>query len=259
MFIDSHAHLDGGEFDPDRDGVLARAREAGLGHIICIGASDGFESNRRTLDFVSGREGFSATVGIHPHDARILTEQMYVELETMADHPQVVAIGETGLDYHYDQSPREAQQDGFRRFLAMGRALQKPVVVHTRDAEDDTIAIMDELDASAIGGVLHCFTGTQALADAAIERGWYISFSGILTFKNADSLRLVAQSLPRDRVLIETDCPYLAPVPKRGMRNEPAFVTYTASKLAELWKAPLEEVARQTTENARQLFRLPEG
>ena len=258
-FIDSHAHLDGPDFAEDRDQVLERAQNAGLTHIVCIGASDGFDSNQRTLDFVEGRAGFYATVGIHPHDAKIMDDAMLDTLTHMSRHPQVVAIGETGLDYYYDQSPREAQQEAFQKFLELARQEDKPVIVHTRDAEDDTIKILRDHKADSIGGVLHCFTGTQMLADAAIDLGFYISFSGIITFKSAGSLREIARTLPRDRVLIETDCPYLAPVPKRGKRNEPSFVVHTAEKLAELWEVPVEEVKNQTGENALRFFGLSEA
>lgn len=253
-FIDSHAHLDGPDFDADRDDVLARAKEAGLTHIVCIGASHGFESNTRTLDFVRGRSGFYASVGIHPHDADIVTEAMMGDLSTMADEAQVVAIGETGLDYFYDQSPRDKQQACFRDFIAMGREKKKPVIIHTRDADDDTIAILREEHAEDVGGVIHCFTGTQRLADAALELGFYISFSGILTFKSAEAIREVARTVPKDRVLVETDCPYLAPVPKRGKRNEPSYVVHTAACLAELWGGDVEEVKEVTGANALRFF-----
>lgn len=256
-FIDSHAHLDGPAYADDRNEVLARARDAGLTHIVCIGASDGFESNQRTLDFVDGRDGFFASVGIHPHDARILNEEMYDDLRSMASHPQVVAIGETGLDYYYDQSPRREQQDAFRRFVEMGRETKKPIIVHTRDAEEDTVRILQETSASEVGGVIHCFTGTQALADAAVDLGFYVSFSGILTFKSAATIREVARGMPRDKVLIETDCPYLAPVPKRGKRNEPSYVVHTVKCLAELWATSEEEVKKVTGDNAIRFFGLP--
>lgn len=258
-FIDSHAHLDGPDFDADREEVVERARAAGLTHVVCIGASDGFESNQRTLDFVDGREGYFASVGVHPHDARILTAEMLEALERMAGHPQVVAIGESGLDYYYDQSPRQAQRDAFRRFLDLAHRTEKPLIVHTRDAEEDTVDILRDGRIEEIGGVLHCFTGTQALADAAVELGMYVSFSGILTFKSAGALRDVARSLPRDRVLIETDCPYLAPVPKRGKRNEPSYVVHTAQQLAELWDTDVEDVKRTTGTNALRFFGLSEN
>ena len=253
-FVDSHAHLDGPEFDRDREAVLARATAAGVTHVVCIGASDGFLSNQRTLDFVEGRAGLYATVGIHPHDARILDDAMFQALEAMAAHKQVVAIGETGLDYYYDQSPRAAQLEAFRRFVGLAQATQKPLIVHTRDAEDDTLEVLRTTSAETIGGVLHCFTGSQRLADEALALGFYISFSGVLTFKNAGALREVARSLPRDRVLVETDCPYLAPVPHRGKRNEPSFVLHTCERLAELWDMPPQDVRNLTGANALRLF-----
>lgn len=253
-FFDTHAHIDGPEFDADRDAVIARAREAGLTHMVLIGASDGFESNPRAVALAEQHDDMFATVGLHPHDAKLVDEDTLERIRALAAHPKVVAIGETGLDYYYDQSPRETQRDAFRAFVRMSHALGKPCVVHTRDAEDDTIAILREEDAAGCGGVIHCFTGTQALADAAIDLGWSISFSGVLTFRNADPLRAIAKDLPRDRVLVETDCPYLTPVPHRGKRNEPAFVVHTAEVLAKLWEVPVEEVRRVTGENALRFF-----
>ncbi len=256
VFIDSHAHLDGPDFDTDREQVIERARTAGLTHLICIGASDGFESNERTLALVDGQNGFYATVGIHPHDAQIVDEPMLNTLETMARHPQVVAIGETGLDYYYDQSPREAQRKAFASFMTLAQKVGKPIIVHTRDAEEDTIQLLKDSQADQTGGVLHCFTGTQALADAAIALGFYISFSGIVTFKSAEALREVARNLPRERVLVETDCPYLAPVPKRGKRNEPSFIVHTVNQLANLWQLDPSEVRAITGNNAMRFFHI---
>lgn len=253
-FVDSHAHLDAEAFDADRDEVLARARDAGVTDIICIGASEGFESNPRTLDFVRGRDRFYATVGIHPHDARVVTDEVLQRVEALARDPKVVGIGETGLDYYYDQSPRAQQREAFARFLEMAKRLDQPVVVHTRDAEEDTIDILER--GPDVRGVIHCFTGTQRLADAAVAMGFHISFSGILTFRSAGALRDVARSLPRDRVLVETDCPYLAPVPHRGKRNEPSFVVRTVQALAALWEESEDEVRRITGENAVSLFGL---
>ena len=188
-----------------------------------------------------------------------MDDEVLEKLRDLSAAEEVVAIGETGLDYHYDLSPREAQRDAFRRFLRMSHETKKPCVVHTREAEDDTIAILREEDAAGCGGVIHCFTGTQTLADAAVDLGWYVSFSGVLTFNNASRLRAVAKALPRDRVLVETDCPYLTPVPHRGKRNEPAFVVHTAEKLAELWEVSLEDVKQTTGENARRLFGIEVG
>ena len=255
-FVDSHAHLDGDVLHPQLPQVLERARTIGLTDIVCIGASDGFESNPKTLAVAEQHDGIHATVGIHPHDARVVDEPTIEKIRGLADHPKVVAIGEMGLDYHYDSSPRQTQRDVFRRFLEMARTANKPVVIHTRDAEDDTLAILKDEGADAFGGVIHCFTGTDKLAQGALELGFYISFSGVVTFKKAESLRAIAKDLPRDKVLVETDCPYLAPVPKRGKTNEPSYVIHTAGKIAELWEVPLDEVKAQTGRNAVELFGL---
>lgn len=257
-FVDSHAHLDGSAFESDREETVNRAYDSGLTHIVCIGASDGFESNQRTLDFVDGRPGFYATVGIHPHDANIYDANIKASLLEMATHPQVVAIGETGLDYYYDQSPREAQKQAFEDFVSIAHQTRKPLIIHTRDAEADTLDILRQGNAEQVGGVLHCFTGSLELAEAAVDMGFYVSFSGILTFKSAGALRDIAKSLPRERILVETDCPYLAPVPMRGKRNEPAFIEHTACQLAELWELPVSETKRITGNNALRFFGLPE-
>lgn len=255
-FVDAHAHLDGPSFADDLPQVLQRAQDAGLTHIVCIGASDGLDSNPRTLALAEAHDFIWATVGIHPHDANLVDDNVLADIEKMASHPRVVAIGETGLDYHYDSSPREQQQAAFRSFLDMSRRHNKPTIIHTRDAEEDTINILREEQAGEFGGVLHCFTGTRELADAAIDLGFYISFSGIITFKNAEALRDVARAMPKDRVLVETDCPYLAPIPNRGKRNEPSYVTHTAEKLAELWAMDVAEVRRVTGDNALRFYGL---
>ena len=255
-FVDSHAHLDGDVLHPQLPAVLDRARDAGLTDIVCIGASDGFESNPKTLAVAEEHDGIHVAVGIHPHDARIVDNDIVRQVRGLADHPKVVAIGEMGLDYYYDSSPRDEQQVAFRQFLGVAREVSKPVVIHTRDAEDDTLAILKDEGAEDVGGVIHCFTGTDKLAQGALELGFFISFSGVLTFKKAESLRAIAKDLPRDRVLVETDCPYLAPVPKRGKTNEPSYVVHTAGKLAELWEMDLEAVKAQTGENAVRLFGL---
>lgn len=256
VFFDSHAHIDGPEFDEDREAVIERARAAGVTHLVLIGASDGFDSNPRAVALAEQHDMMFASVGLHPHDAKLVDDTVLARLRAMADSDKVVAIGETGLDYHYDLSPREQQRSAFREFLRMSHDTKKPCIVHTREAEDDTIAILEEEDAASCGGVIHCFTGTQKLADAAVALDWYISFSGVLTFRNADPLRAIAKRLPRDRVLVETDCPYLTPIPHRGKRNEPAFVVHTAEKLAELWDVSTEEVMAQTGENAQRFFGL---
>ena len=250
-FVDSHAHLDSEHF-ADVAPFLERARAAGITDIVCIGASSGFESNPRTLALVSEHEGLTATVGIHPHDAKVATDEVVEKIVSLSNHPKVVGIGEIGLDYHYDLSPRDQQRAVFARFLALG--LNKPVVIHTREAEEDTVSILR--DSNVHQGVIHCFTGTEYLAQSALDLGFYISFSGVLTFRNADRLRSIARDLPRDRVLVETDCPFLAPVPMRGKENEPSFIVHTASCLADQWGVDDEEVKRITGENAIRLFGL---
>jgi len=255
MFFDTHAHIDGPKFDVDRDEVLARAKAAGVTHIVCIGASDGMKNNRSAIALAEAHEEVWATVGVHPHDAAIVDPEKLAELEALAAHPKVVAVGETGLDYYYDTSPRERQREVFRDFVAMARRVDKPLVVHTRDADEDTAALL-EAHARGLIGVVHCFTGGPALAARAVALGWYVSFSGILTFRNAEPLRAIARELPRDRVLVETDCPYLAPIPHRGKRNEPAFVAHVAEALAELWETDAASVREITGENAARFYRL---
>ncbi len=241
----------------DFDAVLTRAREAGLTHMICIGASSGMQGNPVAVRLAETHPQLFATVGIHPHDAGQASEALWPELRRLAAHPKVVGIGETGLDYHYDHAPRPAQQQLFRSFIRLAREVGKPLVVHAREADDDVLRLLHDEGAEHCGGVLHSFTGGDALALGALGLGLYISFSGILTFKNADALRELARGLPRDRVLVETDCPFLTPVPLRGQRNEPAHVVHTVDTLAALWGMPSEGVRHLTGENAVRLFRLP--
>lgn len=255
-FFDTHAHLDGPKFSEDLDDTLARARAAGITDIVCIGASEGFESNPRALALADAHAHLHATVGIHPHDAEIVDDALMDRLMPLARHPKVVAIGETGLDYYYDHSDRDAQQAAFRRFIRLAKALDRPLVIHSRDAEADTLRILEEEDASTVGGIIHCFTGTDVLADGALDLGFYISFSGVLTFKNAQGIRDIARRIPRERALVETDCPYLAPVPRRGKRNEPAFVAHTTEVLAGLWDASPADTMKITGHNAERIFRL---
>ncbi|MEM1024127.1 MAG: TatD family hydrolase [Myxococcota bacterium] len=253
-FFDSHAHLDGAAFDADREAVLDRAFAAGVTDLVLIGASDGFDSNPKTLEIAHTRDHLYATVGIHPHDATQVDRRVLDSIDTLAADPKVVAIGEMGLDYYYDNSPVEAQQEAFRAFIGLAKNHRKPIVIHTRDAEGDTLRILKEEGAQEVGGIIHCFSGTAALAKGALDLGFVISFSGILTFKKAEEIREVASWVPRDMALVETDCPYLAPVPFRGRRNEPAHVVHTAQKLADIWKAEVEEVMERTGENAARLF-----
>ncbi|ACY13109.1 TatD family hydrolase [Haliangium ochraceum] len=259
QFIDSHAHIDAADFDSDRPEMLARAHSAGVREIVCVGAADDLETAERTVAFAETHEGFYATVGIHPHNADAMQPGWWSELETLAARAPVVGVGETGLDYFYDNSPREQQRDCFARFLALGRALGLPVVCHVRDAHDDARAILREADAGSIGAVIHCFTGTPEDAAAYVDMGLYVSFSGIVTFpgKRSAPVREAVRKVPADRLLIETDCPYLAPVPERGKRNEPAFLVHTAEVVAREAGMSLAELADATAANTRRFFGLP--
>ncbi len=255
--IDSHAHLDMEAFDLDRDLVFERAREAGVGAILSLGMIDEKRSYESAFALVAKRPELYTAIGCHPHDAKIFHEWGgEARLETIARRPRLVAIGEIGLDYHYNLSPPELQREVFRRQIRVARVLGLPVIVHHREAPADLRAILEEERANEVGGILHSFTADLETAEHAIEQGFLISFSGILTFKTASTLRAVAERLPLERLLVETDCPYLAPVPHRGKRNEPAFVRETARVLAELLGVSLEDVERATDENFRRLFRL---
>jgi TatD DNase family protein len=253
-FVDSHAHLADPAFAGDRDGVLARARAAGAQAIVCIGES--LDAAARARSIAAAHPGFvHHTAGVHPHDALGFDPDR--DLPRIADEVSAgaVAVGECGLDYHYDHSPRDRQRLAFGAQLTVARQLGRPVVVHTREAEADTRAMIADAGADGVRGVLHCFTGSVALAEAGLEAGWYVSFSGIVTFRRwADEalLRLV----PDDRLLVESDAPYLAPVPHRGRRNEPAWVSHTVVRLAEVRGTTAAALGATTAENARRLFGL---
>jgi len=258
-FIDSHCHIDGPEYDVDRDEVIARAREAGVTTMLNVGTGDPHSGAfERAVDLAEKHNDIYAAVGVHPHDAKLFddaAEQRILDLVKQSQ--RVIAWGEIGLDYHYDHSPRDVQREVFRRQLRSARSLRLPVVIHSREADDDTIAILrDELTGYDRGGVMHCFGGSLQMARSALDLGFYVSFAGNLTFKKADDLRNVARQLPLNRLLIETDCPYLSPVPFRGRRNEPARVIETARCLASLVGMELEEIARITSKNFGSLFRL---
>lgn len=252
MYVDSHCHLDFPEFAPELADVLTRARGAGVRHFLTIGtALKRFGGVRSVAESAAD---IHCTVGVHPHDAAeepVTAEMLLAE----SVHQKVVGFGETGLDYYYLHSPRDAQIANFRAHIAAARQSGLPVVVHTRDAEDDTIAILGEEQAKgAFSGVIHCFTGTARLAGAALDLGFYISVSGIATFKKSELLRATLKEVPLNRLLVETDCPYLAPQPVRGKRNEPAFLVHTAAMLAELKAVTAEELAAATTGNFFRLF-----
>jgi TatD DNase family protein len=258
MIVDSHAHLDMAEFDRDRPEVLRRAADSGVDLIVTIGTgTPQGESIDKTLAIAGGNESVWAAIGVSPHDARLADEAYLQRLELSAEHPKVVLWGEIGLDYHHDLSPREIQRDVFRRQLRIARRRNLPVAVHCRDAWDDVVEILGAEYPDAGGKViLHSFTGTSGQAAAGIDLGYTISFSGIVTFRNADRLREAAEVVPLERMLVETDAPYLAPVPLRGKRNEPAFVCETARMLARLKKVAYAEFARATSANARRVLGL---
>ena len=258
LLIDSHCHLDGPRFAADRDAVVARAADAGVVAMITIGASDGVHANHDAVAVAARYANVFATVGIHPHDARLVTAAVIDEVAGLACSPKVVAIGETGLDYYYDHSSRAEQQAAFRRFIHLARRLQLPLSIHLRDAADDAVAILREERAADIGGVIHCFSGDRAAAGRFLDLNFDLSFSGIVTFKNADELRAVARDVPADRFMVETDAPYLAPIPHRGKRNEPAYVVFTAAVIAEVRRQPAAEVAALTRANTMRRFRLPD-
>lgn len=259
MFVDSHAHLEGTEFDVDREAVIKRALDAGVETIVCVGDGEvAADSHAAAFRLAEQYPFIYTTVGVHPHEARLLDDELCARLADLAQHPKVIAWGEIGLDYHYDNSPREVQRDAFRKQLRMARERRLPISIHTREAEADTLAILDEeWKDSGLGGVIHCFTGTRAFAEAAVELGFCISFSGVVTFKKAEDLRETARALPIDKILIETDAPFLAPVPYRGRRNEPAYVVEIARSIAELRGTTPDEIGRKTSGNFTRLFKVP--
>lgn len=259
MFVDSHCHIDGAEYDADREEVIRRARDAGVTTMLNVGTGDPHSGAfERAVELAEKHTDIYAAVGVHPHDAKLFTDRAEQRLlDLVKQSRRVIAWGEIGLDYHYDHSPRDVQRKVFERQLRLARLLELPVVIHSREANDDTIAILrEELAGYERGGVLHCFGGSLEMATSAIDLGFFISFAGNLTFQKAEDLRSIARQLPLDRLLIETDCPYLTPVPFRGKRNEPARVVETARCLAELHGRELEEIGHITGENFGKLFRV---
>ncbi len=248
--IDTHCHLD--MLGEDCDAVVQRAKDAGVEAIITI--SSDFGSNAKNVSIAEAREMVYASVGIHPHDAKDASEQVLKKIRELLEYKKVVAIGETGLDYHYDHSPRDVQKEVFRRHLALAKERGLPVVVHSREAKEDTLEILGE--AGITKGVLHCFSGDMDMAERVMEMGLYISMAGPVTFRNARGLVEVARQIPDDYLLVETDAPYLTPEPLRGRRNEPSCMVYTVARLAELRGVSPDDIARITTVNARRLFRI---
>lgn len=256
--FDTHCHLDDPRFASSKEEVLSRAEAAGVARMVTIGCVSSTENLRSALDVAHAHpEKVFSTIGTHPHDAAHYDEALEAAIENLASDPAIVAIGEAGLDYFYDNSPREKQREVFRRQIALARKVRLPLVVHTRDAAEDTLTILREEAARDVGGIIHCFSEDAGFASAALDLGFVSSFSGIVTFKNAKAVQEAARAQPLGDLLVETDAPYLAPVPHRGRTNEPAFVAHTAEAIAKLRGIPVEELIEASWENAHRVFRLP--
>lgn len=253
--VDSHCHLDDKQFDPDRDEVIERARQAGVERMMAIGTGNGPPDLQAGLRLAHQYPFMYATVGVHPHDASKATPETFAQIEALAADAKVLAIGEIGLDYHYDFSPRDVQREVFIEQLKLAGRPGKPVVIHTREAWDDTLLVLRQYWTGS--GIMHCFTGTPDQAREALDLGFHLSFGGVLTFPKADTVRDAARLAPEDRLLVETDAPYLAPVPRRGKRNEPAFIVETVRRLAEVRGVAPEHVAEITSRNFERLMFAP--
>lgn len=250
--IDTHAHLEGEEFDNDRDEVIKRAKREGIRAIINVGAD--LETSKLSVALASSVDMIYGAVGIHPHSAVDASEDVYEQIARLSRNEKIVAIGEIGLDYHYDFSPRKTQQDVLRQQIRLARSLKFPVIIHNRESDEDMIRILKEESISDVGGVMHCFAGSAKLAKACLDMGLYVAVGGVLTFKNAGDIREIIKGLPLSCLLVETDSPYLAPRPLRGKRCEPAFVKWTAKELASVKGISLEELSGITSGNAQRLF-----
>jgi TatD DNase family protein len=273
MLIDSHCHIDGEAFDSDRDEVVARARAAGVAAMLNVGTGDPHSDDFRKAVAVAERyENVFSSVGVHPHDAKLYDDKAEAHLIDLAKSDKVIAWGEIGLDYYYDHSPRDVQRDVFRRQIQIAKQLVLPIIVHSRDANEDTVQILSEefrlqkpprskgekefadMEVRVSNGIMHCFGGTAEMAKALMEIGFLISFAGNVTFKKAEGLREAARVVPSNKLLVETDCPFLTPEPNRGKRNEPAFVVHTAKFLADFYGIEFEDLATQTTRNFLSIF-----
>lgn len=259
VLIDSHCHIDGEAFDADRDEVVQRARDAGVVAMLCVGTGDpGSDDFRKAVAVAEKYDNVFASVGVHPHDAKLYDDRAELHLiELVRSSKKVIAWGEIGLDYYYDHSPRDVQREVFRRQIRTARELGLPIIIHSRDADDETVEILtDECSYDGFRGIMHCFGGTPQMAEALMKIGFLISFAGNVTFKKAENLRDAARVVPFDKLLIETDCPFLTPIPFRGKRNEPAYVAHTAKFLAEMYGIDAELLAARTTENFLRFFGL---
>jgi TatD DNase family protein len=254
MLIDSHAHIQGKEYAGEVETVIARAREAGIDKIIAVGGAGEMSSNHDAVALASLYDDVYATVGMHPHDAKDVGPEELKSLRELTIHPKVIAVGETGLDYYYSHSPHDVQRRVFMDFINLARQAGLPLIVHERDAAQDAAQLLRSEGTGDLRGVIHCFTGNYEAACAYLDLGFYLSFTGIITFKNAEPLRDVVRQVPLKKILIDTDSPYLTPVPHRGKRNEPAYVRLVAEAVAIIKSVSLEEVAQITSGNARELF-----
>lgn len=251
FLIDTHTHLDFDRFDGDRDDMIQRALDAQVAAMLTIGVDH--KTSLAAVHLAEENSPLFASVGVHPHDAQKMTEEQFEELAALLSHPRVAAIGEVGLDYHYDYSPRDVQRRVFRRFLDLALETQKSLIIHTREADDDVVELLREKQRSGWRGVFHCFSGDEAMAKKVLDMGFHISFTGNITFKNSRAVD-VLKSVPVERLMVETDCPFMAPEPFRGKRNEPAYVVYVARKMAEVKELPFETLVRITSQNAVNLF-----
>lgn len=254
MLTDAHCHLSELS-EQELDDVLKEALASGVTTLIAVGAGYGFDDNLKTVNITKKYETVFCALGMHPHDAKDVTDENFLKLKKLiSENKKVVSVGEIGLDYHYRHSPEEVQQQVLRRFSQLALEVKKPVMIHDRDCGDDCVNILTEENARDAGGMAHCFTGSLELAKKYLNLGFYISFSGIITFKKSEEVREIVKMVPMDRLLIETDAPFLAPVPLRGQKNQPAYVKYVAEHVAQIKNLQFEEVAKITTENAKSLF-----
>ncbi|MGG0464749.1 TatD family hydrolase [Priestia aryabhattai] len=252
MLFDTHVHLNAEQYEDDLQEVINRALEKGVQNMVVVGFDE--PTIKKAIQIAETYEFIYASVGWHPVDAIDMTDEHLAWIEELAQHPKVVALGEMGLDYHWDKSPKEVQKDVFRRQIRLARKVNLPIIIHNRDATEDVVTILKEEHVEEVGGIMHCFTGSIEVAKKCMDMNMYISFGGPVTFKNAKKPKEVAAELPLDKLLIETDCPYLTPHPFRGKRNEPGYVSYVAEQIAELKGITYEELADITTANAKKLF-----
>lgn len=256
MLFDTHTHLNADQFEGEEEAVIARAKEIGVSKMLVVGFDT--KTIKRAMTLVEAYDFLYAAVGWHPVDAKDMTDEDLNWIEELASHPKVVAIGETGLDYYWDKSAKDIQKEVFKKQIQLAKKVKLPLIIHNREATDDVIDLLEQEGADEVGGVMHCFSGTLEQAKKCIDLNFYISFAGPVTFKNAKALQEVAREVPLERMLIETDCPYLAPHPFRGKRNEPAYVKYVAQQIAQLKNKDIDEIATITYNNAKQLFQISE-